>query len=195
MREALTFYNGAKAIFFDVSMNLREWTSSNDEVRMFIPPADKLDNEIVKVLGHIWNVVDDSLSLEPVDAHQTQTQTKRSVIKAVAFVFDPQGLFSPVILRGKLLLQTLWNKGLNCNDKLSFEDSALWLNIQSEIEGISEYQVPRCVKMKSASDIKYMLLCFCDASARAYAALVYLHQSNEYESKVDLLFTKQDLRL
>lgn len=64
VREALTFYNGTKAIFFDASMNHREWTSSNDEVRMFIPPADKSDNEIVKVLRHIWNVVDDSLSLK-----------------------------------------------------------------------------------------------------------------------------------
>ena len=38
--------------------------------------------------------------------------------------------------------------------------------------------------MNSVSGIKYMLLCFCDASTR---------QSNEYESKVSLLFTKTRL--
>ena len=98
-----------------------------------------------------------------------------------------------MILRGKLLLQTLWNKGVSWDDKISHEDSVLWLNIQSDIESISEYQVPTCVKMKSVSDIKVMLLCFCDASTRAYAALVYLHQSNGYVWKVDLLLTKTRL--
>ena len=69
---------------------------------MLIPPADKSDNETAKVLGHIWNVVDDSLSLKPVYAQaETQTPTKRSVLKTVASVFAPKGLFSPVILRGK----------------------------------------------------------------------------------------------
>ena len=43
-----------------------------------------------------------SLSLKPVYAQaETQTPTERSVLKTVASVFDPKGLFSPVILRGK----------------------------------------------------------------------------------------------
>ena len=56
-------------------MSLREWTSSNDEVIMFIPSAYK-DNETAKVLGHVWNVVNDSLSLKPVNP-QAETQTPK----------------------------------------------------------------------------------------------------------------------
>ena len=47
--------------------------------------------------------------------------------------------------------------------------------------------------MNMVGDSKYKLLRFCDASTRAYAALVYLHQTNGYESKVDLMFTKTRL--
>ena len=47
--------------------------------------------------------------------------------------------------------------------------------------------------MNSYGNIKYKLLCFCDASSSAYAASVYLHQTNKIGSKTDLLFTKTRL--
>ena len=62
--EAIEFYNGAKAIFRDASMNLREWTSNSDEVNKFIPLKDRSEYETAKVLGHIWNTENDSLSLK-----------------------------------------------------------------------------------------------------------------------------------
>ena len=42
--------------------------------------------------------------------------------------------------------------------------------------------------------MKYKLLCFCDASACAYAAAIFLHQrKSDCHSKVDLFFSKTRL--
>lgn len=41
--------------------------------------------------------------------------------------------------------------------------------------------------------MKFILFCFCDASARVYAAAVYLHQISGNNSKVDLIFSKTRL--
>ena len=172
-------------------MNLREWTSNSDEVNKFIPLKDISEYETTKVLGHIWHTENDSLSLKKTNV-LTQP-TKRGVLKTVASVVDPQGLFSPVLLRGKVLIQTLWSKGIDWDGHISHEDSILWSNIQLDIQKISECHVPRCVKMNTVGDLKYKLLCFCDASSRSYAALVYIHQTNGYESKMDLMFAKTRL--
>ena len=38
--------------------------------------------------------------------------------------------------------------------------------------------------------VQYRLVCFCDASAKAYATAVYLHQSFDDTCKADLIFSK-----
>ena len=192
--EAMQFYTGAKNIFCDASLNLREWSSNSDAVNRFIPAEDRSTCQLTKVLGHIWNIEKDTISLKCTDmSTKEQEPTKRIVLKTIASVFDPQGLFSPVLLRGKVMLQNHWSKGLNWDDKIPDEDLLVWADIKSNIHGISECQLPRCIKMKTKCDIQNRLLCFCDASAKAYATLIYLHQTNGHESKVDLVFTKTRL--
>ena len=192
--DAIQFYSGAKAIFHDASLNLREWTSNSCEVNSFIPSDDRSAYQTTKVLGHLWNIENDSISLKQADipTHE-HNPTKRIVLKTIASVFDPQGLFSPVILRGKVMLQNLWSKGLDWDDEISSEDLLSWSELKSDINNVSECQIPRCVRMNTSGAIQNRLLCFCDASQNAYATLIYLHQTNGSETKVDLMFTKTRL--
>ena len=192
--DAIQFYNGAKAIFSDASLNLREWLSNSSDVNNILPAADKSSCRTTKVLGHIWDTENDSISLKnTVMPTEAQEPTKRIVLKTIASVFDPQGLFSPVLLRGKVMLQTLWCKGLDWDDTIPHEDLHAWSDIKVDIQNISDYQLPRCVKMETNCDTQNRLVCFCDASSNAYATLIYLHQTDGYDSKVDLLFAKTRL--
>ena len=80
-------------------------------VNKVIPNEDKAVTENIKVLGHTWNTKQDTLSLKSSSVLDDNTPpTKRSVLKQLASVYDPLGLFSPVLLRGKVLLQSLWSK-------------------------------------------------------------------------------------
>ena len=91
-----------------------------------------------------------------------------------------------------MLLQSLWKKHLELDDAIDSEDVSVWSTISSDISGLSDVPFKRCIAMTdSHENMKYFLICFCDASSYAYAAATYLLQSSAVnESKVDLLFSK-----
>ena len=82
-------------------MNFREWITNNQTVNQFIPFSDRTSCDLVKVLGHNWKVEEDTISLKEPNVLVPETPTKRNVLKQVASVFDPMGLFSPILLKGK----------------------------------------------------------------------------------------------
>ena len=138
---------------------------------------------------HVWNVDTDTLSLKSTKSSIIERKhTKRTTLKEVAEVFDQLGLFSPVTIQGKLLLQDLWKKRLSWDDELDEEDCGRWKTIHTELIRITESSIPRSIAMESLQqDKRCKLLCFCDASSSAYAAAVYLHQvSDGISLKLDL---------
>ena len=110
---------------------------------------------------------------------ESASPTKRNVLKELASVFDPLGLVSPVVLKGKIFIQSLRDKHLDWDDAISNEELATWLTIRSDFSKLSDYQISRCVAIKTSENVECRLLCFCDASSRAYAITVYLFQRSE----------------
>ena len=175
VEEAVSLYHGAKNIFKEASMNLREWVTNNETVNQFIPFSDRATCDSVKVLGHTWSVEQDTISLKNPSTVVSKIPTKRSVLKQVASVFDPMGLLSPVLLKGKIFIQSLWNKNLDWDDALSSEDISVWNAVSSDLSKLPEHQISRCIALnENVNTGRYILLCFCDASTHAYAATVYL---------------------
>ena len=103
------------------------------------------------------------------------------MLKSIATVFDPLGFFTPATLRGKLFLQELWASEKEWDEKLEEEMLHKWLKIQKENECISMVTISRFIGNSCCQ-----LLCFCDASAKAYASVVYLSS----DAGVNLLFSK-----
>ena len=120
--QAGKFYRESKEIFAHASMNLRDWTSNDTSVQNEISACDRSNGEKVKVLGLSWIVKEDILSLNLISLEPASDVSKRQVLKQIASVYDPLGLFCPVTLQGKLFLQELWNKKLSWDDKLSSKD-------------------------------------------------------------------------
>lgn len=156
-------------------MNLREWITNSEEVNKSLASIDRAETDSITVANYIQNV------------------TKRIILKEIASVFDPLGLFCPVVLRGKVLLQELWKKGINWDERVSDQDRMKWSSIISDIAKISEYCVPRCFGKVDSNILNQQLLCFCDASEKAYTAVIYLYQLSERGAKVILLFAKSRL--
>ena len=122
----------------------------------------------------------DSIDLKKPNIPQESTHpTKRSVLKEIAAVFDSLGLFSPILLKENVLLQSLWCKHLDWDDSIKNEDLKEWSTIRLDSSSLSDLQVNRCIAMNgNGSDIKYHLICLCDASKDADAAVVYLLQTS-----------------
>lgn len=52
--------------------------------------------------------------------------------------------------------------------------------------------IPRNIRLLEDS-VEHTLLCFSDASKKAYSAMIYLYQVSETSTKVNLIFSKARL--
>ena len=93
------------------------------------------------------------------------------MLKQIASVYDPLGLFCPVTLQGKLFLQELWNKKLSWDDKLSSKDKEKWNKIKEDLKNLPKCRFPRYIGItqKNQDKTTYQLVGFCDATKHAYA--------------------------
>ena len=207
--EACEVSSNAKLIMQKGAFNLRKWnTNSSNLKEMFSEESSpnstnlkpvteedesyaktvtgtliKTNNNIVKVLGSIWNTVSDTLEfnfLDLVNEAKSLPPTKRSLLKISAKIFDPLGLLSPFTIQWKVLFQLLCNENVEWDDKLSDEHLKKWNLLISDLQSLNNVCVPRCYFGIKDKVLSVQLHCFCDASEKAYAAATYLR--SKYES-------------
>lgn len=193
--DAIVLYKSAKDIFTEATMNLREWLSNSERVNEFIPMKDRAQETNMNVLGHLWNSKSDTIAIKhPKNTEVAEKITKRIILKKIASVFDPMGLFAPVILKGKVLLQKMWDKQVKWDEQITDRDTLeQWRDSENEIQCVDRYSVPRKVVLESEAKVVTNLLCFCDSSAMAYATAIYIHQYDGENSVCNLIFAKTRL--
>lgn len=107
VKNAIFLYRNAKSIFSEAQMNLRQWITNNEDVNEKIPEDDKDKEKSIKILVYNWSTEDDKLSVRKAKLlNKDFVLSKRSVLTQLASVFDPLGMFSPVTMRGKVLIQS-----------------------------------------------------------------------------------------
>ncbi|XP_045206117.2 uncharacterized protein LOC123558303 [Mercenaria mercenaria] len=196
VEDAVQLYKESKSIFSEASMNLREWSTNKEEVNKIISSEDSAACETIKVLGHNWDTKNDVISVNrpAVSKECVERLTKRIVLKQLASIYDPLGLFSPIIVRGKMLLQSLWSRKFEWDDRIDEESNKVWSSIAEDLHQLAQVTIPRYYGGSSGDkETQSRLLCFCDASERAYATSVYLHCMNDQEAKSNLVFSKTRL--
>ena len=117
--------------------------------------------------------------------------TKRDLLSLLAVLFDPLGLISPMLVRMKMLFQTLccekwdWDKELEVESRKKFSE---WVEDLSEIKGIS---ISQCVYENPKQRVlEFQLHGFGDASTKAYCVVVYLVYTTNEGVNVKLLASK-----
>ena len=109
----------------------------------------------------------------------TSLITKRNVLKESSKVFDPLGLLSPVTVRAKTFMQSLWQHNIDWDEPLSDEDQQKWLEIAKNIQEARSLQIPRLYfPTIAASEQPDRLHIFADASLTAYGAVAFLCSCN-----------------
>ena len=95
----------------------------------------------------------------------------------MASVFDPLGYFSPTVLMAKLFIQELWKERWEWDATLSEVKLHKWKLILQSLECIPQYAITRNIILPEDS-IEVTLICFSNASSKAYAAVIYLYQAS-----------------
>ena len=169
-------YPQVNSILSDASMPLQGWISNSVEFNQELGiDLDEKNIEHINVLGLSWNVVSDELSLyrsskvckgECMHHHIT----KRLVVSVISAPFDPLGLLSPVLIKGKLFIQNLWKADYSWDDVISESLTLEFQSICKTLGQISDIQFPRFVVVPKKSDLHI----FCDSSQTAYGLAVYV---------------------
>ena len=107
--------------------------------------------------------------------------TKRQILKISAKEFDPNGYFSPVILRAKLVMKILWKEKKDWDEEVSEVIQVRWNSVEYDLQKLSSLKLDRFI-----GNGECVLLCFCDASTQAYAACIYVRCKNFWRNKNEL---------
>ena len=170
--ELLEYYVDANRELSSANMPLREWSSNAEKLRCRIrEDQNGAQTESVNLLGLVWNTNEDTIQLHPVQLDTSDVQlTKRKLLSNVSKVFDPLGLFSPITVRGKILLQQAWKLRIGWDDILPSEFVTNWKILALDLNRLSSISIPRCTSHKDSS---VHLIVFCDASITAFGVVAY----------------------
>ena len=133
-----------------------------------------------KILGVIWNVDADELVFnnEPIFQEALRTEpTKHSIVSIVSKIFDPLGILSPVVIVFQLFFQELCLSKVTWDEILGEDLQKKWRDLLSGLKTEELLRVPRYCLPTVRMGVK--LIGFCDASIRAYTAVVYLQDQNQ----------------
>ena len=176
--ETIQYYHSARSIMKEAHFNLRSWASNSRDIVDLASKDRVTDNSNpVNVLGLRWETQTDVLSLttkSPLPA-TTSLVTKRDVLRESSKVYDPLGMLSPVMIKAKLFIQTLWQCNVEWDEPLSEEVQQQWLCIAQDMQEALSLTVPRQYFPNITAISKPLQLhVFADASPLAYGAVAFL---------------------
>ena len=175
---------------------IRKWQSNVKEV---CDPTE--DTSVATALGTRWNLSTDTLSVKEVKTSDNAIPTKRKILAQTASYYDVFGMLSGLLVRPKILLQKLWQLGVDWDTPLNDrpELCSLLNVINSDLQEVATIEIPRClipemyrgkrplpeVSIHGASD----------ASEDAMGVGVWLRWSHSTDSEAQLSFVAARARL
>ena len=131
-----------------------------------------------KILGVRWEPNSDQLIVDVAEIAQlagTLEPTKRNVVSTIGRFYDPLGFLSPLIIKFKVLFQKLCESKVDWDQTLTGELVQEWKTLITELQENQPISIPRSYLANVNGEVaSYELYGFCDASVKAYAAVIYL---------------------
>ena len=174
--------NSIKEIMMSGGLPLREWGSNCPAILSLLNEEEKVSSSEMKILGYLYNSSQDILQLKVTQLNR-DASTKRMILSSLSSVFDPVGIFSPILLQGKLIIRKLCQQVVDWDQPVNTEVSTLWNKLCTSFEEVSETPFFR---KSFSSDEPVNLFLFADASKEAYGCAIYAVQG-DYRS---LIFSK-----
>ena len=198
VQECIKFFEISKKCLSDANFILRKWNTNDPDLQKFLNESNETNtNETIrKVLGLQWNLKTDEFVFEfsnIIEHAQTLKLTKRNILKNGGIFFDPLGFFSPLTLKPKLLFQEACSNKLGWDSEISvgqiFEK---WGSFLRELKLLSQVHIPRHVLCCHRRSVQ--LHGFCDSSAKAFSAAVYIRIVCSHEVQLQTIDQQKSSR-
>ena len=131
---------------------------------------------VERTLGISWNTVMDEFQFEVKPSQKPNT--RRGILSVVSSIFDPIGMISPFILKGKKILQVLCKLDLGWDDPIPEDIENEWNAWMKQLDDLEHIKIKRCYAPLDADIVEYQLHHFSDASEKGYGQCSYLHMTD-----------------
>lgn len=187
MYEALRLQRSSAEHTEQVAFNSTKWSSNSSVVIQAIPDKDRASKSLLslagvysvtKALGLKRETTSDRFvfrnELNSLTSSSETLLTKRGVASLAAEVFDPIGLITPLTIRTKSWLQSLWSQGLGWDEVMPEEPLRKWIQWVHERSELEQLHIPRrYTDWPSSQKAMVELHAFGDASEAAYDSAVF----------------------
>ena len=170
--ELRTAYNLLESIFKPYHFALQKFITNDVELQVEIDAKFDIETPIEsKMLGIMWNRVDDTLSVSKLYL-DAEANTKRSVLRCIASNYDLFNFCGPLLNRARLFLHEL-----QCDSQLGWDDilhnSKLkeWRNIAKQLNSAERIKLNRFVGHRGDT---YRLIAYTDSSSVIYGVVIFL---------------------
>lgn len=165
--------------------NLRKWSSNEAKLLEDLPvefrePRSErffTEDESMKALGIRWHPASDFFSFKVTPKPDNIKSTKRTILSEIATLYDPLGWLAPVLITAKILMQVLWITGSSWDTPVADSIQEQWNDFKQNLQNIQCITIPRWINYSTKATVQ--LHGFCDASERAYAAVIYMRVTME----------------
>ena len=147
-----------------------------------------------KILGLCWDTLSDcfvfdlsklaefAVHLEP---------TKRNVVSMVGRFYDPIGVLSPIVVSFKVLIQEICESQVDWDQPLEEPQAEKWNSLVAGLKQALPISIPRGYFSSVNGQVESCSLYgFCDASKKAYAAVIYLVVLTPTQAYVQFVVSK-----
>lgn len=183
LEESYEVYTQMTGLMKAGGFQLQKWASNNRKFENYVQKTYdnpdnfytiKSDNNIVKTLGLIWNKDTDNFQYTINLPDQSNSMvTKRVILSDISRLFDPMGWLSPVIIVAKIMIQQLWLAGVAWDQNVPTNIKEEWEQYRQQLTTLKEVKVNRWIHT-NRNDYKAELHGYCDASQKAYAAVIFM---------------------
>lgn len=165
-------------------LELRKWSSNSRAVERLMD-GEEAENVLIgekhaeaKILGLRWLKDSDEFTIFVRPPRPTQSLTKRYIFSEIARVHDPNGYVTPVVIIAKMLMQDIWRiKSQGWDQPVPAPMQQRWLEFVNGLTHLSRFRIPRWLSIKKNANFE--LHGFCDASSKAYGAVIYVRAVDE----------------
>ncbi|KRY08159.1 hypothetical protein T12_7544 [Trichinella patagoniensis] len=158
---------------------LHKWANNEPDALRELPvekAAMGVGGRPWKTLAIYWQHDDDHLTfVAPEGTRLAAGDTKRQMLSTASGIFDPIGCLAPFLVLARILFHSLWETGADWDEPLQEEENRPWIDWKRELDDLPLVRFPRALVSVPLDQAKQIELhAFCDASERAYGAVVYL---------------------
>ena len=152
-----------------------------------------------KLLGVPWNPESDKLIFNVTDLARIALDphpTKQNLVSLISRFYNPLGFLSPVIIRFKIPFRRLCQYKSDWDDVIPEELIEKWRGLISDLNEAQPMSLLRSYLYDITNPLTSITLCgFCDASTKAFAAIVYLCLRTKAHSVVRFVAPLQSLTI